>query len=91
MLRLLKTEVTEALKDRNGDDRQVQAAAATGRLAAPFLEKYFAMIKEKYPNVQVKVYPIVNEFFGEEITVSGLVTGGDLLRQLRAWTWGRSF
>lgn len=88
MLRLLKTEVTEALKDRNGDDRQVQAAAATGRLAAPFLEKYFAMIKEKYPNVQVKVYPIVNEFFGEEITVSGLVTGGDLLRQLKGMDLG---
>lgn len=40
------------------------------------------MIHEKFPNVEVDVISIRNEFFGETITVSGLITGQDLIRQL---------
>ena len=40
------------------------------------------MIREKFPNVEVDVVSIRNEFFGETITVSGLITGQDLIRQL---------
>ena len=40
------------------------------------------MIHEKFPNVEVDVSSIRNEFFGETITVSGLITGQDLIRQL---------
>lgn len=39
-------------------------------------------IQEKYPGVSAEVYPIQNDFFGTSITVSGLVTGQDLIRQL---------
>ena len=83
MLRLLQTEVKEALEHRTGDGRKIRAAAATGKLAAPFLEKHMAMIREKYPQVDVEVIPITNVFFGEQITVSGLLTGEDLIRQLK--------
>lgn len=83
MLRLLERELSESLQERTGDERCIHATAATGRLAAPFLEKYMAMIEEKYPNVKIKVKVIRNEFFGEQITVSGLITGQDLLRQLK--------
>ena len=38
--------------------------------------------RRKWPQLQVQVIAIRNDFFGELITVSGLVTGGDLLRQL---------
>ena len=41
-----------------------------------------ALAKEKWPALQVRVVPIRNDFFGESITVSGLVTGGDLIAQL---------
>ena len=41
-----------------------------------------ALAKEKWPALQVRVVPIRNDFFGETITVSGLVTGGDLIKQL---------
>jgi len=51
-------------------------------LAAPFIKKYMEMIHEKFPNVEVDVISIRNEFFGETITVSGLITGQDLIRQL---------
>ena len=36
-----------------------------------------------YPNVTVRVYPIKNDFFGEKITVAGLLTGQDLEAQLK--------
>ena len=52
-------------------------------LAAPFIKKYMEMIHEKFPNVEVDVISIRNEFFGETITVSGLITGQDLIRQLK--------
>lgn len=39
-------------------------------------------IREKYPNVQAEVITIINYFFGESITVSGLITGKDLMEQL---------
>lgn len=82
MLRLLGEEVKEAVAGRTGDDRRIKAVSATGALAAPFIKKYMEMIHEKFPNVDVDVISIRNEFFGETITVSGLITGQDLIRQL---------
>ena len=72
----------EAVEGRAGDDRRIKAVSATGALAAPFIKKYMEMIHEKFPNVEVDVISIRNEFFGETITVSGLITGQDLIRQL---------
>ena len=40
-------------------------------------------LKEKFPNTQILIYPVRNEFFGEQITVSGLLTGQDLMKQLQ--------
>ena len=44
--------------------------------------------KKKWHNANWKVYPIVNHFFGEKITVSGLITGHDLIDQLRGKALG---
>ena len=82
MLRLLEIEVAKALEERIGDDRTVCGTIATGKLAAPFMERFVKMIQEKYPNVEICVQTIKNRFFGEEITVSGLITGQDLKEQL---------
>ncbi|MCI5902372.1 MAG: DUF512 domain-containing protein [Blautia sp.] len=82
MLRLLESEVDAALSGRAGDDRRVRASIATGKLAAPYLQEHVRKIQEKYPNVQVRVQAIQNDFFGPSITVSGLITGADLYRQL---------
>ena len=49
---------------------------------APFIKEYMEMIHEKFPKVEVDVISARNEFFGETITVSGLITGQDLIRQL---------
>ncbi|HIY03204.1 MAG TPA: DUF512 domain-containing protein [Candidatus Blautia faecipullorum] len=82
MLRLLDAEVRRALEERRGDDRTLRAVIATGKLAGPYLEKCVSLIREKFPNVRAEVKVITNHFFGEEITVSGLITGQDLKEQL---------
>ena len=43
----------------------------------------FVLIKQKRPNLNCKIYPIVNNFFGTRITVAGLVTATDIIDQLK--------
>ena len=83
MLRLLEEQVNEALEEREGDDRAVNLSFATGTLANPVITRYMKGIQKKFPNVMFRGYQIRNEFFGEQITVSGLLTGQDLVRQLK--------
>jgi len=83
MLRLLENEIAEALKKLPGDQRNHKISIATGKLAYQFLKKYITIIQEKFPQIEVNVYPIENYFFGTQITVSGLITGKDLLEQLK--------
>ena len=83
MMRLLETEVKERLAGLEGDNREFTASVATGKLAAPFIQQYMKLIQEKFPNIKVNVYTIRNDFFGERITVSGLITGADLREQLK--------
>lgn len=82
MLRLLETEFSEALEQADGDTKERKLSIATGKLAAPFLKRYMEELKLKFPNTEVTVYDITNEFFGERITVAGLITGQDLKKQL---------
>lgn len=83
MVRLLEEEVKDALQKVSGDERTRKVTIATGELAAPFLVGHAERIREKYPNVHVQVIPVQNHFFGESITVAGLVTGQDLIGQLK--------
>ena len=83
MMRLLETEVLKYLSGLESDEREIEACVATGKLAAPLIEKLMYHIQQKFPNIHVKVYTIENHFFGEQITVSGLITGEDLIAQLK--------
>lgn len=83
MIRLFLTEVEEECKNLAGDNREHEVSCVTGKLAAPFLKEALAIINEKYPNVKLHVYPIRNDFFGENITVAGLLTGQDIINQLK--------
>lgn len=82
MLRLLDTEVRLAVEKRTGDEKLRSITVATGKLAAPYIEKCLEKISTKYPNLEYEVITIRNNFFGEKITVSGLITGTDLKEQL---------
>jgi putative radical SAM enzyme (TIGR03279 family) len=83
MLTLLEVEFMGGLKTMDEYPDPGPFSIATGVSAAPFLQKLMEAAKEKYPTLQYNVYPIRNEFFGETIVVAGLVTGQDLIGQLR--------
>ena len=91
MLRLLTEETKAALdgmsaggaKKAGTPEEGEMISLATGALAAPTLERIAESFMRLHPEKKVRIYPIVNHFFGESITVSGLVTGVDILEQLR--------
>jgi len=83
MLRLLENEFEEAFGEITGDDKVREVSLATGRLPYPYIQKMSERLSEKYTNTKIHVYPIRNDFFGELITVSGLITGQDLKAQLK--------
>jgi putative radical SAM enzyme (TIGR03279 family) len=83
MLRLMMNEFEETFMECKASDDVMEVSVATGVLAYPYLEKLTKQLSEKYPNLTVHLYPIKNEFFGEKITVAGLVTGKDLIAQLQ--------
>lgn len=88
MLRLLMDEFREEMKARKDADGfpctryAEEISMVTGLLAAPYIQRMAEEIMEAYPGMKIHVYPITNEFFGEHITVSGLLTGQDICRQL---------
>ena len=89
MLRLLMNEFDEAVSDMEGDERELEISIITGKLAYPYLQQMIEKLRAKFPNVRVHLYWIRNDFFGEKITVSGLITGQDLMKQLRDKPLGR--
>ena len=83
MLRLLFNEFEEGMERLGDGDRSGEISTATGKLAYPYIRRMADRIQERYPGVKVHVYCIRNDFFGERITVSGLITGQDIIAQLK--------
>ena len=91
MLTLLSREFARGLDLMEPEEMEgaTPFAIATGVSAAPFLEQLVARAREKCGAIRGTVYPIRNDFFGHTITVAGLVTGGDLIAQLRGRELGQ--
>lgn len=86
MLRLLQDEFSEALEQLETVEvtrEEYHVTIATGLLAAPTLQELSRQFSKKFPQAKIEVVPIQNNFFGERITVSGLLTGQDLIAQLK--------
>ncbi len=89
MMRLLMDEFDEAfetvLREHSEElsdvDRNI--SLVTGKLIYPCIKQMADRAMEKCPGLKVHVYEIINEFFGERITVSGLLTGQDIIKQLK--------
>jgi putative radical SAM enzyme (TIGR03279 family) len=78
LLRKLEREVTEAIEWYGSvKPRFKKVSAATGVDAYPFVKHYFQKIGAAL-GMEIMVYPVENLFFGKSITVSGLLTGGDI-------------
>lgn len=94
MTRLLLEEFKDGMQKLSEEmtlpDESVaeEIAMATGLLAYPYIQRLANNMEESFPNLKIHVYPIINEFFGEHITVSGLLTGQDLEKQLKGKTLG---
>lgn len=56
---------------------------ATGKLNYKTMISFARAMELKYPKLKINVYDIANDFFGEKITVAGLLTGQDLMKQLK--------
>lgn len=83
MVRKLVTEVDEVLsKVKEEPIEQQKVLVVTGTAASPYLKNICEKIASRYPEVQIDVKTVVNEFFGNRITVVGLLTGTDIKAQL---------
>ena len=89
MVRLLLNEFYEEVENRKKKgllpDQKLkkECSIATGRLIQPFIQEMSEALMALCPGLKIHVYAIRNDFFGESITVSGLLTGGDILNQMR--------
>lgn len=83
MITLMEEEFFEYFNTLQGDSINRAYSVATAKLAYPLIKKLCDNICKKFTNTKINVYEIKNEFFGETITVSGLLTGGDIINQLK--------
>lgn len=58
-------------------------SAVTGEAAYPLIKKLCGKAEAKYNGLKINLYEIKNDFFGDSVTVTGLITGGDIIRQLQ--------
>ena len=83
MLRSLEDEFREALAEKPEAVRPAPFAVATGGAALPLFEKLLQLLSDSCYSVDGRIYCIRNDFFGESVNVAGLITGRDLIAQLR--------
>ena len=76
-------EFEEGMQHITCEVKPTDVSLVTGRLAYPYIKDMAEQMMEKYPQLKISVYAIRNDFFGEMITVSGLLTGQDILAQLK--------
>ena len=104
MVRLMLTEFEEALNEAIAKKQAYQAGdknacpkewflqekitMVTGRLVYPYIQKMAEAVEAAFPNKKLQVVPIRNDFFGEMITVTGLLTGEDITAQCKVLDLG---
>ena len=88
MWSLLKSEAEEAVNETEYTPVARKITIATGEAAYPLINSLAKKVTDKWPQIDCAVYPIRNNFFGGKINVSGLVTGGDIIEQLKGKNLG---
>ena len=85
MISKLEREIQNHLKKLSKDQisKKKKVSIATGHSSFEFIKKMAKEIMDICPNMQINVYKIKNNFFGETITVSGLITATDIIEQLK--------
>ena len=83
MIRSLCDEACRAIDMADAPSKERRVSVATGVAAYPTICSIADKLMAKFANLKIKVYKIINKFFGESITVSGLLTGADLYEALK--------
>lgn len=84
MIAYLTDDVGWKLEELDADESLChKVTIACGEGVLPYMKRIMSMINEKFPNITINTRAIKNNFFGGGVNVSGLVTGGDLIDQLR--------
>ncbi len=84
MMRLFVDEAEAAIRLLDPSEKQKgNVGLITGELASGYIRQICQKIMEVYPELKIQVHVIINHFFGENITVTGLITGQDILAQLK--------
>ena len=84
LMRSFQSEVEDELEKIEGKPTlNKEYIIPTGTIAYEFMRKITNLVMEKFDGLNIKVIPIKNNFFGETITVTGLITGNDLIDQLK--------
>ncbi len=83
MMASMREEFADAIAQARDDGREREVSCATGAAAFPFIQELCGQIEAVFSHVRIHVYQIDNHYFGESITVAGLLTGQDLLEQLK--------
>lgn len=89
MMSLMKDEFNAAFRFLEPSEEVRECTVVTGVAAADYLRELVNRLKEKWPNLKCNVEAVKNEFFGPRITVAGLVTGGDIIKQLAGKVKGK--
>jgi putative radical SAM enzyme (TIGR03279 family) len=90
MTRVLLDSFEQCYNRLEPNETEKVIAIATGTLMADMIKTLVHKFNNKCPNIKVNVYGIRNDFFGEKITVSGLLTGVDIINQLKNQTLGET-
>lgn len=88
MCALLKDEFLNALEQETSREVKKKITIATGYAAYNLLSELSKMAEEKFPGLSVDVIKIKNNFFGDTVTVAGLITGQDFKEQLKSVSLG---
>ena len=87
MLRLLSEEVKDAIEtlqiDKDDIQKEEVISIATAILPAHSMKELAKKVEKRFPAKKINFYTIRNDFFGERITVAGLLTGVDIINQLK--------
>lgn len=84
MIALMEEEFKQCFEKLKGDHNKDRTVSiGTGMAAYKLISSLCSQLMVKYPRLKIIVYPIQNDFFGTDITVAGLLTGTDIMNQLK--------
>jgi len=87
MIRIFRNNLEDTLESLKKDIKG-SFTLVTGSSAYKEIEKAANIIREKNSNIDINCVKIINNFFGETITVAGLITGTDIIEQLSSTKTG---